>query len=246
MKQTTLVSLVLAGVVGLIVLGALGPWHGSGVLAQTKATAYPAHPAASTPGINIDPTAFVHPSVILEGKVAIGPYAYLDAGSILTGDVTVGHHTLVRCNVTIRGRVRIGNYTHIYDNVNIEGGRPARPTGGSLAEVADQAIIGDHCWINHGAVMHGTQIADGGAVGLGTACDYNTRIGKNAVLADGSATHVNMEICEACFFEGVPAVLKRKNLTEKDRAEYFGVSPLAWTTFEGDRQEANAKKRMGQ
>ena len=245
MKQTTLVSLVLAGVVGLIVLGAFGSWHGSGVLAQTKATAYPPHPAASTPGINIDPTAFVHPSVILEGKVAIGPYAYLDAGSILTGDVTVGHHTLVRCNVTIRGRVRIGNYTHIYDNVNIEGGRPARPTGGSLAEVADQAIIGDHCWINHGAVMHGTQIADGGAVGLGTACDYNTRIGKNAVLADGSATHVNMEICEACFFEGVPAVLKRKNLTEKDRAEYFGVSPLAWTTFEGDRQEANAKKRMG-
>ena len=68
---------------------------------------------------------------------------------------------------------------------------------------------------------------------------------ENAVLADGSATRVDMVICDGCFFEGVPAVMKRKDLTEEDRAKYFGVSPLAWTTFEGDRQEVNAKKRMG-
>jgi carbonic anhydrase/acetyltransferase-like protein (isoleucine patch superfamily) len=243
MKRNTVALIVVA--VGLLALGAALLRNHTPVLAQGPVTAYPPHPAAGKPGINIDPTAFVHPSVILEGKIDIGPYAYLDAGSILTGNISVGHHTLIRCNVTIRGRVRIGNYTHIYDNVNIEGGRPAKPTGGSLAEVADQAIIGDHCWINHGAIMHGTQIGDGGAVGLNTACDYNTRIGKGAVLADGSATRVNMVICDNCFAEGVPAVIKKKNLTEQQRAEYFGVSPAAWTTFEGDRQEANAKKRMG-
>jgi len=236
----------LAGTAALAALSLSGHWYYFEAAAQPPATAYPPHPSASKPGIQIDPTAFVHPTVILEGNVTIGPYSYLDAGSILTGNVTVGHHTLIRCNVTIRGKIRIGNYTHIYDNVNIEGGRPARPTGGSLAEVADQAIIGDHCWINHGAVMHGTQIADGGAVGLGAACDYNTHIGRNAVLADGSATRVNMTICDGCFFEGVPAVLRRKGLTEKDRAEYFGVSPQAWTTFEGDGQEARARKLMGQ
>jgi carbonic anhydrase/acetyltransferase-like protein (isoleucine patch superfamily) len=234
-------------VVGLVIgFGGNRLWIPSAALAQGPARAYPLPPAAGKPGITIDPTAFVHPSVILEGTINIGPYAYVDAGSILTGGITVGHHTLIRCNVTIRGSVKIGNYTHIYDNVNIEGGRPAKPVGGSLAEVADQAIIGDHCWINHGAIMHGTQIADGGAVGLGAVCDYNTHIGKNAVLADGSATRVNMEICDGCFFEGVPAVRRRKGLTEKDRAEYFGVSPLAWTLFEGDRQEANAKKRLSQ
>ena len=173
MKRTMFFGVV---VVVLIAFGSQ-----SGALAQGPAAAYPPHPAAGKPGINIDPTAFVHPTTILEGRIDIGPYAYIDAGSILTGRVTVGHHTLIRCNVTIRGGVRIGNYTHIYDNVNIEGGRPAKPTGGSLAEVADQAIIGDHCWINHGAIMHGTQIADGGAVGINSACDYNTRIGKNAV-----------------------------------------------------------------
>jgi carbonic anhydrase/acetyltransferase-like protein (isoleucine patch superfamily) len=232
---------VVCTALGILALGNFGR-----VLAQGSGTAYPPHPANGNPGINIDPTAFVHPSVILEGKIKIGAYAYIDAGSILTGNISVGDHTLIRCNVTIRGKVTIGSYTHIYDNVNIEGGRPAKPMGGSLAEVADQAIIGDHCWINHGAIMHGTQIGDGGAVGLNTACDYNTRIGKGAILADGSATHVNMVICDDCFAEGVPAVVKKKNLTEELRAEYFGVSPLKWTAFEGERQEVNAKKRMSQ
>jgi len=245
MKRSTVVW-VVAGVVVFAALGVLSLGECGTALAQGSGTAYPPHPASGDPGIKIDPTAFVHPSVILEGNIDIGPYAYIDIGSILKGNVTVGDHTLIRCNVTIRGRVTIGSYTHIYDNVNIEGGRPAKPMGGSLAEVADQAIIGDHCWINHGAIMHGTQIGDGGAVGLNTACDYNTRIGEGAILADGSATRVDMVICDNCFAEGVPAVVKKKNLTEEQRAEYFGVSPQQWTTFEGERQEANAKKRMSQ
>ena len=97
--------------------------------------------------------------------------------------MTIGHHSLIRCNVTIRGTNTIGNYVHIYDNVCIEGGRPAK-IGSSTAEVPDKSIIGDHCWINHGATMHGTQMADRSAVGLNACCDYNTRLGKGAVLGE--------------------------------------------------------------
>jgi acyl-[acyl carrier protein]--UDP-N-acetylglucosamine O-acyltransferase len=85
-------------------------------------------------GMEIDPTADIHPSVILEGKVTVGPYTKIDAGTVITGNVTIGHHTLIRCNVTIRGTNTIGNYTHIYDNVCIEGGRPAK-IGSSTATV---------------------------------------------------------------------------------------------------------------
>jgi carbonic anhydrase/acetyltransferase-like protein (isoleucine patch superfamily) len=242
MKRTTWLVVgvaVVAAICGL--LSCNGPDQKNAVNAPAAARV---NPDISKPGMNIDPTAVIHPSVILDGKVSVGAYTNVGAGTILTGAISIGHHTIIACNSTLRGRITVGNYTHIYDNVNIEGGRPAKPTGGSLAEVADQAIIGDHCWINHGAIMHGTQIADGGAVGMNTACDYNTRIGKNAVLADGSATRVDMVICDGCFFEGVPAVLKKKGLTEEDRAKYFGVSPLAWTTYAGDRQEATAKKRL--
>ena len=33
----------------------------------------------------IDPTADVHPSVILEGKVTVGAYTKIDAGTVITG-----------------------------------------------------------------------------------------------------------------------------------------------------------------
>ncbi|MHC4596918.1 MAG: hypothetical protein ACYS19_18470 [Planctomycetota bacterium] len=193
-------------------------------------------------GINIHPTADVHPSVILEGRVTVGAYTKIGAGTIITGNVTVGHHTLIQCNVTIRGTNKIGNYTHIYDNVNIEGGRPAK-VGSSRAQVPDRSIIGDGCWINHGATMHGTQVGDGGAVGLNACCDYNTRIGKGAILANGSATHVDQVIGDNSFAEGVPAVIKKENITEEDRLDYFGVLPSGWTRYTAEKVEASFRKK---
>jgi len=195
-------------------------------------------------GINIHPDADVHHSVILEGKVTVGPYTKIDAGTIITGNVTIGHHTLIRCNVTIRGTNVIGNYTHIYDNVNIEGGRPAK-IGSSRAEVPDRSIIGDGCWINHGATMHGTQVGDGGAIGLNACCDYNTRLGKGAVLANGSATHVDQVIPDNSFAEGVPAVVKKENITEDDRLDYFGVLPSGWTRYEAGKIEERIRANKG-
>ncbi len=193
---------------------------------------------------DIHPTADIHPSVILEGKVTVGPYTKIDAGTILTGNVTVGHHTLIRCNVTIRGRNVIGCYTHVYDNVNIEGGRPAK-VGSSTAGVPDRSIIGDHCWINHGATMHGTQVGDGAAVGLNACCDYNTRIGKGAVVANGSATRVDQVIPANCFAEGVPAQVKKESVTDDDRRDYFGLLPAEWTRYEAGNIEAGIRRKRG-
>ncbi len=201
-------------------------------------------PAQKKGDMNIDPTADIHPTAYVEGGVTVGPYTKIDAGTIITGNVTIGHHTLIRCNVTIRGTNIIGNYTQIYDNVNIEGGRPAK-VGSSKAEVPDRSIIGDGCWINHGATMHGTQVGDGGAIGLNACCDYNTKIGKGAILANGSATHVDQVIPENSFAEGVPAVVKKKNITEEDREDYFGLRPSVWTRYEAANIERSIRNKRG-
>ena len=190
---------------------------------------------------DIHPTADVHPSVILEGKVTVGAYTKIDAGTVITGNVTIGHHSLIRCNVTIRGTNTIGNYVHIYDNVCIEGGRPAK-IGSSTAEVPDKSIIGDHCWVNHGATMHGTQMANRSAVGLNACCDYNTRLGEGAVLANGSATHIDQVIPANGFAEGVPAIVKKQDISDDDRRAYFGLIPAEWTRYEGSQQEERARK----
>lgn len=193
-------------------------------------------------GISVHPTAEVHPTVLLEGNVAIGPFTKIDSGTIITGNVVIGHHTLIRCNVVIRGTNTIGNYTHIYDSVCIEGGRPAK-VGSSMAEVPDRSIIGDDCWINHGATMHGAQLGDRAAVGLNACCDYNTRMGKGAVLANGSATHHDQVIPENSFAEGVPAEVMKENITDDDRRDYFGLVPAAWTHYQGDRIEEDIRRR---
>ena len=188
----------------------------------------------------IHPTADIHHSVILKGQVTVGAYTRIDAGTVLTGKVTIGHHTLIRCNVTVRGNVSIGNYTHIYDNVCIEGGRPAN-LWSTTNEEPDQAIIGDYCWVNHGATMHGTRMADRSAVNLNACCDYNTRLGEGAVLANGSATQVDQVIPANCFAEGVPAIVTKENITDNDREDYFGLVPEKWARLSGEWTESRMK-----
>ena len=196
---------------------------------------------ADTVGLQIDPSAQVHPKAYLQGKISVGAYSKIGAGTVITGNVAIGHHTFVHCNVVIRGRNRIGNYTHVYDNVCIEGGRPAK-VGSSTAETPDQSVIGDLCWVNHGATMHGTQLADRAAVGLNACCDYDTRLGEGAVLANGSATKRGQVIPADCMAQGVPASVQNEGLTDKDRAEYFGLVPAEWAKYAGDRFETARKE----
>jgi len=60
------------------------------------------------------------------------------------------------------------------------------------------------------------------------------------VLANGSATHSNQVIPANCFAEGVPAVVKKENITDKDREQYFGLIPEKWARFSGDNHEKRA------
>jgi carbonic anhydrase/acetyltransferase-like protein (isoleucine patch superfamily) len=186
----------------------------------------------------------VHPSVIMEGHIKIGPYTRIGAGTILTGNITIGHHSLVQTNCALRGTIKIGNCVHIYDNCNLETGRPGN-AGTTLNMEPDQCIIGDSCWINHGSVMHGTQMGEGSAVGLGCACDYNTHIGKGAVLANGSATRVNQVIPDNAFAEGVPAEVKKNDIDDEFRRQYFGVSPTGWIRYEAPQRERSIKRKLG-
>jgi carbonic anhydrase/acetyltransferase-like protein (isoleucine patch superfamily) len=194
--------------------------------------------------IQVDPLADVHPSVIMEGDIKIGPYTQIGAGTILTGEITIGHHSLVQTNCSLRGIIKIGNCVHIYDNCNLEGGRPAS-VGTVTNTEPDQLIIGDSCWINHGSVMHGTQMGVGSAVGLGCACDYNTRIGKGAILANGSATSINQVIPDNSFAEGVPAVIKKTDIDDEFRRQYFGLDPKGWIEYEVPEREMEIKEKLG-
>ena len=38
------------------------------------------------------------------------------------------------------------------------------------------------------------------------------------------------------FAEGVPAVVKKENITDADRKAYFGLVPAEWARYEASRQ----------
>jgi len=190
-----------------------------------------------TKNLKLDEMCFIHPKAWLEGNVSVGPYTYIDAGTIISGDVTIGHHTLLRCNVSVRGKIKIGDYTHIYDQVNIESGRPGNYEGSVTCKVPDEAVIGNGCWINHGCTMHGTKVDDGGAVNIGACCDYNTYVGKGAIVGNHSSTNVNQVVSNNCQVVGVPSAVVKKFITEHDRHCYFGLKPSGWTKEEGKWNE---------
>lgn len=194
------------------------------------------------PGIEIDETAFVDPSVILQGNVKVGPWARIGAGTVITGNVTIGEHTSIYLNVAIRGTVKIGKYVQIYDSVNIEGGRaPGRGT----CKDGDKAIIKDYAWINHGATMHGTQVGEYAVVGVNACCDYNCLIGDGAIVMNGSACRVDTILPANSVYEGVPAKLIRENITDDDRLELIGLTITAETLLMAQGADAAIKRAKG-
>jgi len=194
--------------------------------------------------IQIDPTAQVHPTAVLEGTVTVGAFTRIGAGTVITGHVTIGHHCIIECNTVIRGRNTIGSWVHIYDLVNIEGGRPGQHLGGVTSEEPDHSIIGDRCWINHGATMHGCQLADDAVVDLNACLDYNCRIGKGALICNGTALHYNTVIPDNCMVEGVPGRIIKENITDEDRLERMGLIPAEWVKFAGEQQEKAIRARI--
>lgn len=194
----------------------------------------------------LDSTSWVHPKVWLEGHIKLGKYAYVDAGSILTGDVEIGDHTLIRLNCSLRGTMKIGKYTFIYDQVNIEGGRGKGifDAGNATGSGEDTGCIGDYCWVNHGAVMHGTQMGDCSAINIGGACDYNTRLGTGAVVANRSFTHLDQYVPTNTLAVGSPSDEVKKFLTDDDRYGYFGLLPRLWALAEAEWLEAEINKKM--
>ena len=192
--------------------------------------------------ISIDETADIHPSVLLEGNITIGQFVRIGHGTVIVGDVTVGDHTRIACNVVLRGRNTIGSYVQIYDNACIEGGRGS---GVGTAEERDRSIIADGAWINHGATMHGCQIAEGAIIGLNVALDYNTRVGKGAIVTNGSACPVDTVIPDNCIAVGVPAKIVKRNITDEDRIRVMGLLPSARVRHFGERQEQAALQKKG-
>jgi carbonic anhydrase/acetyltransferase-like protein (isoleucine patch superfamily) len=151
----------------------------------------------------IHPTAFVHPSSEISGKVKIGPRVSIWGGCILRGDVdwiTIGEES----------NVQDGTVMHTSHNV---------PT------IVDQGVT-----IAHRAIVHGAHVKSHSLIGMGAILMDNVVIEENCLVGGGAVVGEKKVIPKGYLALGVPAKPIRpltpeeiKMVTER-AGEYYAYS----------------------
>jgi len=102
--------------------------------------------------------------------------------------------------------VRIGARSNVQDN--------------SVLHVNADApcLVAEGVTIGHGAIVHGTTIADNVMIGMGATVLSYTTIGAGAVVAAGSLVPERMVVEPGAVVMGVPAKV-RSNLSEAQQEE---------------------------
>lgn len=82
---------------------------------------------ANKTSYEIHPEAKIHPTAIIEGKVAIGKGTVVEAYAVIKGPTIIGENCLIQPHSHLRGNIvigdytRIGNYTEIFNSILLGG-----------------------------------------------------------------------------------------------------------------------------
>jgi len=132
------------------------------------------------PEIEIDPTAYVHETALLYGRVHIGPEA------------SVWPHVVVRSEVY---EVVVGRRSNIQDFVMIH-------VGNGMG-----THVGEDCSITHHVTLHGCRIGDRTLVGINATIMDGAVIGANSIVAGHAIVSEGSVFPENSVIAGVPAKL---------------------------------------
>jgi carbonic anhydrase/acetyltransferase-like protein (isoleucine patch superfamily) len=139
----------------------------------------------------IDPSAFVAPTVVLIGRVRIGPDASIWYGSILRAD---------------NDEIHIGPRTNIQDlcAVHVDAGLPV--------------VVEEDVTVGHRVILHGCRVGRGSLIGMGAVLLNGSVVGEGSLVGAGSLVSEGMEIPPRTLVMGVPArVLGPVNEHQRDR-----------------------------
>ncbi|RME20565.1 MAG: gamma carbonic anhydrase family protein [Deltaproteobacteria bacterium] len=131
----------------------------------------------------IHPQAYVHPSAVVIGDVALGAGTSVWPGSVLRGD---------------QGRIEVGAETSLQDGVIAHATRGTSTT-----------TVGDRCVVGHRAVLHGCTVEDDVLVGMGAILLDNCHIGRFSIIGAGAVVSVGTRIPARSLVLGVPGRVVR-------------------------------------
>ena len=143
----------------------------------------------------IDPTAFVHASAVVNGKVSIGAHSSIWPMVTIRGDVN---------------EIRIGQSTNIQDGsvLHVTADSKYDPGGFPL-------IIGDHITVGHKVILHGCTIEDYCLIGMGSIIMDNVTIRTKALIGAGSLVPPGKTLVGGGLWLGSP-VKRIRSLTAQE------------------------------
>jgi carbonic anhydrase/acetyltransferase-like protein (isoleucine patch superfamily) len=163
----------------------------------------------------------VNPAAILVGNVNVGERSNIAAGAYLEGNITIGKEDDIQVDtMLISNDLTIGDHTHVYDKAMIVDGRPAH-TASTTNQAADKTYVGIFCWINHMAVLEGSHMEDFSNSSIGTTQSFGTRLARESLLLNGSATYADAQLPARSIAYGNPAKVRVTDSTMKERMAFF-------------------------
>lgn len=142
----------------------------------------------------IAPSAWVHATAVVIGRVELGADVSVWPGAVLRGD---------------RDLIRVGSESNVQDGavLHCDPGKPC--------------LIGARVTIGHRAVVHGCTVEDGALIGIGAVVLNGAVVGRGALVAAGAVVMEGQVIPTDVLVAGVPAKVVRA-LTPEQRARVAG------------------------
>lgn len=137
----------------------------------------------------IDPTAYVHPSAVVIGRVTLGPRVSIWPGCVLRGDIEP---------------IEIGEETSFQDQ------SVAHTSLGFPVKIGKRVVVG------HRATIHGAVIGDESMVGMGANLLDGSELGAGSILAAGALLPEGRKIPPGSLAVGMPAKVIRP-VTEQEK-----------------------------
>ena len=126
--------------------------------------------------------AFIAPTAVLIGDVAVGPGSGVFYGTVVRGD---------------RSALCLGEGSNLQDNCTVHSD-PEHP-----------CTIGDRVSVGHAAVLHGCTVEDDVLIGMSATVLSRSRVGKGSIVGGGAVVLEGQELPEFSLAAGVPAKVKR-------------------------------------
>ncbi len=131
----------------------------------------------------IDPSAFIHPSAELIGRVIVSREASIWPLVVLRGDIET---------------ITIGEKSNVQDSTVVHTSKGLPVT------------LGEGVTVGHGAILHGTKIGNYSLIGMGAILLDGSEIGEECLIGAGAVVPEQAKIPPRSLVLGVPGKVKRE------------------------------------